>query len=300
MGRRGRPKKPAGRPRTRAPLRELRGRVAVITGAGSGIGRALALECARSGMRVVAVDLDAGSAQDTARGVSELGAEGVAEALDVSDAAALERLAAGVYGRFGACHLLCNNAGVAPLGVSWEGTPAEWSWTLDVNLHGVVNGVRAFVPRMLGQGSGAQILNTASLAALRNVPVSGMYNASKHAVLGYSENLRAELAPHGIGVTALCPGSVATDIGTSDRRKPGGALGDAQREALAATLVAGVERAHATSIGPERVAQLALAGIRRNEPYVVTTPGSRAAVVRRFAAILRAFDVARRRGPDLP
>jgi short-subunit dehydrogenase len=163
-----------------------------------------------------------------------------------------------------------------------------------------VNGVRAFVPRMLAQGGGAQILNTASLAALRNVPVSAMYNASKHAVLGLSENLRAELAPHGIGVTALCPGSVATNIGTSDQRKPGGSLGDAQRAALAEQLVAGVERAHVTPVEPERVAELALAGVRRNEPYVLTAPGSRAAVARRFSQILRAFDTARRRGRDLP
>ena len=131
---------------------------------------------------------------------------------------------------------------MAPLGPAWTASPEQWDWIIGVNLLGVVNGVRSFVPRMIDQPGESHIVNTASLAALRSVPMSGMYNATKHAVLGYTENLRGDLAQYGIGVSALCPGAVMTNIGESMGRMPGAAPSGEEMERSVAALAAGWTR----------------------------------------------------------
>jgi NAD(P)-dependent dehydrogenase (short-subunit alcohol dehydrogenase family) len=288
-------------PEFRGPaVKELEGKVAVITGAGSGIGAALARACADAGMDVAVVDVDRQRAGESAARVGESGRRALPFCVDVADADAVDRLAADVFESLGGCHLLCNNAGVSPLGCSWQHPHAEWRRTLEINLLGVVHAVNAFVPRLLAQEQPAHIVNTASAAALRLVPASALYVATKFAVLGFSECLREELAPHRIGVSALCPGGVATQIAAT---AAGGVVGRRTPEQVHASvqeLVAGVDRAHISAIAPERVAELVLEGVRENLPYIITHPGSLPAVARRAAAIESAYSTQRQRHPELP
>ena len=201
-------------------MKALAGKVAVVTGGGSGIGRELALACAREGMRVVLADVDVpGMAQTT----QLLGAtQSISVPCDVSRAEQVEALAAKTWERFGAAHLLFNNAGVAVCGPAWTTTAEEWQWVLGVNLMGVAHGVRAFVPRMLEQGDECHVVNTASAAGLISVAGSSVYCVSKHAVVTLSECLAHELAREDarIGVSVLCPAFVPTAIHDSARNRP--------------------------------------------------------------------------------
>lgn len=187
-------------------------RVAVVTGAGSGIGRSTALLLARLGATVHAADLDEGSANAVVAEIKAAGGRGTAHVTDVSDAAAVEALAERVFAADGAVDVLHNNAGVGHAGLVDETTLEEWQRVLGVNLMRVIHGIHHLVPRMLRQGRPAHVVNTASLAGL--VPVAEMapYATSKHAVVGLSESLNAELAPRGIHVSAVCPGFVSTSI----------------------------------------------------------------------------------------
>jgi len=202
------------------------GRVAVLTGAGSGFGRELALLCAARGMKLVLADIQP-AALDATMAQLPAGTDAIAVPCDVAKAAEVAALADQVYARFGAAHLLFNNAGVATGGFSWQTTEADWSWVLGVNLMGVVHGIRAFVPRMLAAGAPAHVVNTASAAGLVSVPGSSVYCVSKHAVVTLSECLHHELrGEHAtINVSVLCPAFVPTGIVDSARNRPA-ALGD--------------------------------------------------------------------------
>jgi len=191
---------------------DLHGRIAVVTGAGSGIGRATAALLARHGARVHVADLSRPSAEATASAITAEGGEALAHEVDVADAAAVEALAASVYEAEGRVDILHNNAGIGH-GADIEATTVEdWQRVIGVNLLGVAYGVQAFVGRMLAQGGGATIVNTASMAGL--APIAGMapYCASKYGVVGMSEALHAELSPRGIAVSAICPGVIDTAI----------------------------------------------------------------------------------------
>jgi len=201
-------------------MTELKGKVAVVTGGGSGIGRELALACAREGMRVVLADVDEPGMAQTTRLLGA--AESLAVHCDVSKAGEVENLAAKAYARFSSVHLLFNNAGVAVCGPAWTTTAEEWQWVLGVNLMGVAHGIRAFVPRMLKQGDACHVVNTASAAGLISVAGSSIYCVSKHAVVTLSECLEHELRREGarIGVSVLCPAFVPTGIHDSARNRP--------------------------------------------------------------------------------
>jgi NAD(P)-dependent dehydrogenase (short-subunit alcohol dehydrogenase family) len=202
----------------------LEGRVAVVTGAGSGIGRALAERFAAEKMRLVLADVEAEPLKEVVEALRGNGAEVEDAVLDVREAAEIDALAERCAARFGGAHLLCNNAGVAAGGPIWEVTEEDWDWVIGVNLVGVINGIRAFVPRMIAAGEEAHVLNTASIAGLTCPAFMGPYNATKHAVVALSETLLGELGASGapIGVSVLCPGWVQTRIHESDRNKPGG------------------------------------------------------------------------------
>ncbi|MGH9214226.1 MAG: SDR family NAD(P)-dependent oxidoreductase [Acidimicrobiales bacterium] len=194
---------------------ELAGRTAVITGGASGIGLATARRLAAEGMQLVLADIEDGPLQ---RAASELDAFGVV--CDVGDLASVQHLADEAYGRFGAVHLLFNNAGVAVGGPVAHMTHADWEWVVRVNLWGPIHGVEAFLQRMIDQGSGGHILFTASFAGL--VPNIGLgpYCVTKYGTVALAEVLSKELRPHGIGVSVLCPMRVETNIGSSERNRP--------------------------------------------------------------------------------
>jgi NAD(P)-dependent dehydrogenase (short-subunit alcohol dehydrogenase family) len=280
-------------------MRELEGKVAVVTGGGSGIGAAVGKACHAEGMTVAVVDIDRQRAFAVADEMDETGERSAAFGVDVADAHAVDVLAAEVFARFGGCHLLHNNAGLCPMGRAWDHSAEEWQHVVGVNLLGVAHGVNAFVPRMLDQGTEAHIVNTASAAALRHIPSSALYNATKFGVLALTESLRADLAPHGIGVSALCPGGVATNIADSMRGTIDRPRSDEEVAALLGEF-ASVDAAHITVITPERVGELVLEGVRDNAAYIITHPGSLEAVSARHAGIQAAYRSQHDRYPELP
>ena len=202
-------------------MKELKGKVAVITGAGSGFGRELAILCAREGMHLALADLQEAGLQGT-EALLPAGTQVLKVKCDVSKPAAVEALAVQTYERFGAAHLLFNNAGVAGAGPTWTATLEDWKWMIDVNIMGVVHGIRSFVPRMLKQGDECHVVNTASVAGLISVPGSAVYCVTKHSVVTLSECLHhdLQLAKAKIGVSVLTPAFVNTGIGDSSKTRP--------------------------------------------------------------------------------
>lgn len=205
-------------------MREFASRVAVVTGAASGIGRGLAEKAAAEGMCVVAADLQVEPLEALRGDLAGKGARVVSAVTDVGDPAALERLAELAYTEFGGAHLVFNNAGVLVDGLSWERSVEDWRWSFDVNVMGVIHGIKAFVPRMLAAGEEGVVVNTASIGGLIAGPYLGPYTATKHAVVGISETLHHELvATEGrLRAAVLCPGEVATRIWHSNEQRPAG------------------------------------------------------------------------------
>lgn len=248
---------------------DLGGRVAVVTGAASGIGQALAHRWVAEGMKVVLADIEPEPLRQAAAQLEADGAEVLSQVVDVADADQVDALAAATLERFGAVHLLCNNAGVGGGGQLWEIGQEDWDWVLGVNLSGVIHGIRAFVPHLVAQDEG-HVVNTASIAGFAYAPMMGPYNASKAAVVAISETLKAELGLNGskVGVTVLCPGWVRTRIHESDRNRPGGPVEREDditrmgRQALAQLLETGKE--------PAEVADLVAAAVRDGTTHVFT------------------------------
>ena len=266
------------------------GDVAVVTGAASGIGRALALRFARSGLRVALADVDELALGEAIADVSALGAETLAVRTDVSDEASVAALAQAVLARFGGVHVVCNNAGVASVGDPWFGPLSSWTWVLGVNLWGVIHGVRAFLPILAGQRRG-HIVNTASIAGL--VPGFGaVYDATKHAVVAVSEDLYAQLklTDLEVGVSVLCPGWVRTGILDAERNWPE-ALGDRPEPALGhEALVEHVRRAIDEGAQPALVADLVATAIETDRFWVFPQPEFVELAVRRWHGIAEGLD----------
>ena len=202
-------------------MKELKGKVAAVTGAASGLGRSMALAFAAEGMDVALADVDEEGLLQTQNALGRYGVRTTTLRVDVSNAAQVEAFAERTVKELGAIHLACNNAGVSPLGAMWENTVADWQWILGVNLWGVIHGVRAFAPRLIAQNEG-HIVNTASVAGLISPPGSGAYNVTKHAVVTLSESLYHDLRERSspVGVSVLCPAYVPTRITDSDRNRP--------------------------------------------------------------------------------
>lgn len=247
-------------------LEDLAGGVAVITGAGSGIGAALARYAAELGMDVALVDVAVERVQGQAKAIREAGGQGTAYGVDVSDAGAMQKLANTVREQHGEVRLLINNAGIETLGFSWELTAEQWERALGVNIGGVVNGVTAFAPGMIASGQPCFLANTSSVGGLSIMPVQTAYIMSKHAVLAFTECLRLEMAAqgHAVSVSVILPGPVATRI-----------FDDAQTTAAPSSRHhAGVMRAmtSANGVTPEAAARIILPQIAAGEFWVSTHP----------------------------
>jgi NAD(P)-dependent dehydrogenase (short-subunit alcohol dehydrogenase family) len=256
-------------------MHELDGKVAVITGGASGIGRALAERCAAEGMRLVLADLEETALAATVADLAAQGATVVGEPADVSAVADVEAVRDRALQDFGAVHLVCNNAGVAGGGIL--GAPLElWRWVIDVNLHGVVHGVHTFLPLLLEQDEG-HIVNTASLAGLQGVAGLGVYCTTKFAVVGLSESLWFDLHGLGskVGVSVLCPGFVQTQIGNSARNAPPSLHEWRESDTAAATQQMANALADA-GIEPAVVAQHVLDAVHESRFYVI--PHEQAAI----------------------
>jgi NAD(P)-dependent dehydrogenase (short-subunit alcohol dehydrogenase family) len=255
-------------------MQQLEGRVAVVTGAASGIGRALARRLGREGMRVVLADVEVPALEAAAAELVAAGVECRAVATDVTRPEAVERLAQATLDCFGAVHVVCNNAGVfAGGGASWEVAREDFEWVLSVNLWGVIHGVRSFVPRLLAGGEEGHVVNTASMAAVTSLPFAAAYVASKHAVLALSECLYHELRARRarVGVSALCPEGVATRIDRAERNRPPRARPAPEAPPAEAELVRrAIEETVRRGTPPDRIAARTVEAIREDRFYVLS------------------------------
>jgi NAD(P)-dependent dehydrogenase (short-subunit alcohol dehydrogenase family) len=277
-------------------MQELRGKTAVVTGAGSGIGRALSLAFVAEGMRVAMADID-----DEALAVSaDLAMAGgpavevVTQACDVSDARAVDALADAVFERWGQVDVVCNNAGVFVGGLIWDRPAEDFEFVLGANLWGILNGIRAFVPRMIAQGTEGHVCNTASVAGLFGAPFEAPYAISKFAAFAATESLAHDLLAVGsrIKASVLCPGMITTNIVDSDRHRPGRLVTDVtEDQKFVADYLA---QAVAGGMDPAEVARLVIAGIRAEEFLILTHDSYPPKLVDRAQALVD------RRLPDLP
>lgn len=271
-------------------MKDLRGKVAVITGAASGFGRELAILCAGEGMKLVLADIDEKNLPGTVA-LLPAGTESLSVKCDVSKAESVKALADATYTKFGKAHLLFNNAGVSPVGPAWTATLADWQWTLGVNLMGVVHGIHYFVPRMLEQKDECHVVNTASVAGLLSVPASGPYCVSKHGVVTLSEVLHHDLqlfsgkaGKASIGVSVLCPAFVNTGIKDSERNRPA-ELGDSNP--LAKPFAAQMRKAvESGKLSASDVAKLTMEAVKANRFYILTHPKIKVSIEARMRDIL--------------
>ena len=266
-------------------MQDIKGKTAYVSGAASGIGFGVASALAQAGANVAMVDIRAEALEEARARVHNLGAH---VETYVSDAALLEETAAAIEAQFGPIHIVCNNAGVSMLGVRLEEIPrSDWDWVIDVNIKGVINGIRTFVPRMRRHGESGHIVNTASIAGLQVNPNfrTGAYAMTKYAVVALSEALEQELAGSGIGVSVLCPAAVDTGIHLSARARPSRFGGPFTRDAdhFMGDLIK-------QGLRPEQVGARVVQAIRDDEFYILTHSSPRAWVERRFARIMAAFD----------
>ena len=264
-------------------MKEFQGKVAVVTGAASGIGRALAERCAQEGMRVVLAGINEQTLMQACQELKAEGASVLAVQTDVSKAGDVEALAQKAFDTYGAVHLLFNNAGVGAGTIIWESTLADWEWTMDVNLWGVIHGIRAFVPRMIAQDTEGHIVNTASIAGLTSGPGLGIYKVTKYGVVTLSETLYHELALRGakIKTSVLCPGFVKTRIMDGARNRPARLQNDPAEVKMGPESVALIQfmlQAVEAGMSPEQVADIAFQAIRDETFYILTHPETKEAI----------------------
>lgn len=282
-----------------APMRDVEGKVAFITGGDSGIGLGIARAFTDAGMKVVITYRTRAHLDEAMKLLAGAADRVHAVSLDVTDRAGMEKAAAETVQVFGKVHVLVNNAGVAVIGGLSRASYEDWDWAMSVNAGGVFNGVRAFLPRIQAQGEGGQVVSVSSLAGLLGHAPAGVYTASKFAVVGMMEALRAELADTNIGVTVFCPGIVNTNIASSARNRPAGDAASAPKvdpgfkmdPAMMAQLQKAMSQSHGVPPGmdPLDAGQRVLRAVRNNDLYVLTTPEFESEFAARGAAILAAL-----------
>jgi NAD(P)-dependent dehydrogenase (short-subunit alcohol dehydrogenase family) len=269
-------------------MREFKNKVAVITGAASGIGRALAERFGAEGMKLVLADVNEKPLIETAEALKKNGASVLAVPTDVSQAASVEALAARTLETFGAVHVVCNNAGVGVGGVSWEYELSTWEWIVSVNLWGAIHGLRTFVPILLRQGEG-HIVNTASIAGVVTIPGLTPYCVTKHAVVALSECLHHELTRMGggrVGVSVLCPGAVKTGLVDCERHRPRQLRGTRPPTPAEQAIDRAIRDSNEMGMDPAKVAEQTLQAIQEERFYVFTHPEVKPAFRQRFDELL--------------
>jgi len=281
---------------------DLKGKVTVITGAGSGFGREFARRGARLGMKLVLADIQQDALNETAAELEAGGAQVLSRRVDVADGAQMDALAAATMETFGAVHLLFNNAGIGAAGLIWETTVRDWQWALGVNLWGVIHGVRAFTPLMLRAAKTdpayrAHIVNTASMAGLLNQPNAGAYNVSKHAVVSLSETLFHDLSlvTDQVHCSVLCPYFVPTGIHLSHRNRPAELANESRptrSQAIANEMM--IKAVTSAKLTAAHIADLTFEAIANEQFYVLSHPHALDAVLQ------RAHDVMAQRNPMDP
>lgn len=276
-------------------MKAFKDRVAVITGGAGGIGRAMAERFATAGMKIVLADVESGALNRAAREMRAAGHQVLAVRTDVSKAASVAALARKTVAAFGGVHVLCNNAGIYPpdrFSPVWEAPLEDWQWALDVNLYGIVHGIRTFMPIMLASGAEGHVVNTASLAGIISGSGSAVYGATKHAVVRLSEAMYASLREQKakVDVSVLCPGVVQTGIFQSERNRPGKLRGVGAPSKYKSLGDIPMQNAMA----PADVAEQVFNAVRSRQFYVITTAGYDDAIRDRMEAILA------RRNPVFP
>jgi NAD(P)-dependent dehydrogenase (short-subunit alcohol dehydrogenase family) len=246
----------------------LKSKVAVITGAASGIGLGMAREFGHQGMRVVLSDVSEERLNPAVTELQSDGIECIGQIADVRSAAAVDALAQTALDTYGQVHVLCNNAGVVAFGRQWELSDQDWAWVIDICLWGVINGVRAFVPRMLASEEPCHVVNTASMGGLLSAPFIGPYAAAKHAVVGLSKSLRMELGGTNVGVTLVCPGNIRTGLARTMReRHDSQGRGGTDLDAFLDLLETGAQDEN--SMDPEDVGKLVVQAVKTNQFWLL-------------------------------
>jgi len=273
-------------------MRDFAGKTAFVTGGASGIGLALGRTFARAGMNVMLADIETQALQAAVKSLQAISPDVRGTVCDVADAESVERAAQAAFDAFGRVHVVCNNAGVAAGGGIDHISLDNWRWVIDVNLMGVLHGIKSFLPHIRAHGEGGHIVNTASMAGMQTELGFSPYGASKFAVVAMSEGLCHQLKPLGVGVSVLCPHFVRTGIGESGRNRPVryGPSQPLDPASPAAAMVAEIARLIDAGLEPDAVAARVLDAIRDDELYIFTHPGMRADVEGRFDAILAAMD----------
>jgi len=274
-------------------MRELAGKTAFVTGGAAGIGLALGRAFAEAGMQVMLADIERDALAGAVTSLHNIGPQVRGVVCDVADPGSVDAAAKETIEAFGKVHVVCNNAGVAAAGGIDNISLDNWRWVLDVNLMGVVHGIRAFLAHIRAHGEGGHFVNTASMAGMNGGLGFSPYTAAKFAVVGMSEGLSQQLKPYGIGVSVLCPHFVRTRIGESGRNRQG-RYGETQAPPDPASpngqMLALISASIAAGLDPADVAARVLAAIRDDELYVFTHPDMRGHVDARFAAIQAAMD----------
>lgn len=280
-------------------MKDFRGKVAVVTGAASGIGRAIAGKAAEEGMKVVLADINREGLAETKEELRASGATVMAVPTDVSKAGDVEALARRTLEEFGGVHLLVNNAAVYTTGALWENTVSDWGWVLGVNLWGVIHGVRTFVPLMLEQDAEAHIVNVSSMTGLTRSSSIGTYTVTKHGIVALTETLYYELAERNpkVKVSVLCPGAVDTAVAGAARRRfeeTRGVSGEREMGPEDEALIDRLTGVFKAGMDPREVAEIVFDAIREDRFYILTHPDQKIRVKRRM------MDILEERNPTLP
>ena len=266
-------------------MKDVKGKVAFVTGAASGMGLGMARAFAEAGMKVMLADIEAAPLQRETDALKAKGYDAACVQLDVTKMADVHAAAKKTVDTFGKVHVLSNNAGIGVFGKSEKANIKNWQWVVDVNLWGVVYGLQAFVPLILSHDEGGHVVSTSSMAGMVGLSGAGPYNATKFAVVGIMETMMAENRKSNLGISVLCPGAVATNISTSTRNRQdeyGGAAPPSSKEKIADVLAAGLH--------PDVVGKQVLEAIIDNQPYIFTDPSMRRLIESRHKRLMAGYD----------